>query len=96
LKFVSHSSNLNYSIYSIQVPHAFQEVLGAEKIPTLCYSIPAFASFIDMWEKPMQDHPEWKKYIQPGLDKLEDYKNTVDDTPAYVVAMGITSYFLLY
>ena len=49
-----------------------------------------------MWEKLMQDHPEWEKYIQPGLDKLEDYKNTVDDTPAYVVAMGITSYFLLY
>ena len=96
MKSVSPSSNLIYSIYYIQVPHAFQEVLGAEKIPTLCYSIPAFASFIDMWEMLVQKHPEWQKYIQPGLDKLEDYKNAVEDTPAYVVAMGITSYFLLY
>ena len=49
-----------------------------------------------MWEMLVQKHPEWQKYIQPGLDKLEDYKNAVEDTPAYVVAMGITSYFLLY
>jgi hypothetical protein len=26
--------------------------------------------------------------IQAGLDKLEDYQGRIDDTPAYVLAMG--------
>ena len=71
-----------------QVPHAFQDILGAEKTPTLCYSIPAFASFIRLWKEMAAEKLEWKDIIQPGLDKLKDYQDRLADTPAYVVAMG--------
>ena len=36
----------------------------------------------------MEDHPEWEFIIQPGLDKLENYQDWLDESAAYVVAMG--------
>jgi hypothetical protein len=46
-----------------------------------------------MWEDLRDDHFEWERIIQPGLDKLEEYQARLVDTPAYVVAMGETSIF---
>jgi hypothetical protein len=60
--------------------------LSGESTPTLCYAIPAFASFIDVWQKLVEDAPQWEDLIQPGLDKLEDYQDRVND--AYDLAMG--------
>ena len=71
-----------------QVPHAFQDILGAETTPTLCYSIPAFTAFIQRWNDLMADNPDWETIIQPGLDKLANYQEQLPNTPAYVVAMG--------
>lgn len=71
-----------------QVPHAFQDILGAETTPTLCYAIPAYSAFIDLWKKQIADHYEWEQIIQPGIDKLEDYQDRLIDAPAYVMAMG--------
>jgi hypothetical protein len=67
--------------------------LGAETTPTLCYSIPAYSAFINMWEDLRDDNFEWEHIIQPGLEKLEKYQACLVDTPAYVVAMGETSIF---
>lgn len=75
-------------IESYQVPHAFQDVLGAETTPTLCYSIPAFTAFIELWTQLASERPDWEVLIQPGLDKLQDYQKQLPQTPAYVVAMG--------
>jgi hypothetical protein len=71
-----------------QVPHAFQDILGAEKTPTLCYSIPAYSAFIKLWKDQMNGNYGWRNIIQPGLDKLEDYQDQLADSPAYVLAMG--------
>ena len=76
-----------------QVPHAFQEILSAENTPTLCYSIPAFESFINIWTKLVEERPEWSDIIQPGLDKLEDYKSKLND--AHIIAMG-EIYFIYF
>jgi hypothetical protein len=62
--------------------------LGAETTPTLCYSIPAYSAFINLWETLKRENLEWAPIIQPGLDKLEDYQNRLAETSAYVVAMG--------
>ena len=67
--------------------------MGAEATPTLCYSIPAYAAFITMWENLRDNNFDWEPIIQPGLDKLEDYQACLVDTPAYVVAMGERSIF---
>jgi len=62
--------------------------LGAEAISTICYSVPAYAAFINRWIQLKEDNLQWTDIIQPGLDKLEDYQDHLADTPAYVVAMG--------
>ena len=70
----------------MQIPHAFQDILGAETTPTLCYSIPAFAAFIKLWKDLAEQKPEWEDIIQPGLDKLEDYQDRLTDV--HIIAMG--------
>jgi hypothetical protein len=70
------------------VPHAFQDILGAEATPTLCYTIYAMSAFIQRWEELIEDNPEWENFIRPGLDKLEGYTRPLDDIPAYILAMG--------
>ena len=70
----------------MQIPHAFQDILGAEIAPTLCYSIPAFAAFIKLWTDLAEDKPEWKDIIQLGLDKLEDYQEQLTDV--HIIAMN--------
>ena len=75
-------NNVNFKLL---VPHAFQEILSAKNTPTLCYSIPAFNSFINIWNK-QKENPEWSDIIQPGIDKLEEYTDKLNDT--HIVAMG--------
>lgn len=70
------------------MPHAFQDILGAETTPTICYSIPAYSAFISLWTQLAEERPEWDHIIQLGLDKLGDYQDHLTGTPAYVVAMG--------
>jgi hypothetical protein len=78
---------MNYTqIKSLQIPHAFQEILSFESTPTLCYATPAFTKFIEVWSQLIEDKPEWIDIIQPGLDKLEDYLERATDT--YDLAMG--------
>ena len=71
----------------LQVPHAFQDILGTEATPTICYSVPAYSAFINRWTQLKEDNPQWADIIQPDLNKLEDYQDHLADTPAYVVAM---------
>ena len=53
-----------------QIPHTFQEILASETTPTLCYSLPAFNAFIQLWTGVIKENPDWETVIQPGLDKL--------------------------
>lgn len=71
-----------------KVPHAFQHILSAEKTPTLCHTIPAFEAFIQRWKELSAEQPGFRQVIAPGLEKLEDYRDRTEQTPAYVVAMG--------
>ena len=69
-------------------------MLSGENTPTLCYSIPAFESFHHIWTKLAEDRPEWTDIIQPGLDKLEEYMDKLND--AHVVAMGKIDFILFF
>jgi len=66
--------------------------LSGENTPTLCSSIPAFESFINIWTRLAEDRPEWEDIIQPGIYKLEEYMDKLND--AHVLAMGKV-YFIL-
>ena len=76
------------------MPHAFQDILGAEATLTLCYTIYAFSAFTQRWEELLEENPEWENFIRPGLNKLEGYTRHLDDIPAYVLAMGMFPFIL--
>ncbi|KAJ7772194.1 hypothetical protein B0H16DRAFT_1768743 [Mycena metata] len=71
----------------LEVPHAFQQKLSAEKTPTLGNALPAFEAMIKKWEQMQVDYPELADIIQKGLDKLGTYQERVERVPAYVLAM---------
>ena len=68
-------------------------MLSGENTPTLCYAIPAFTSFINIWQNLSADNPAWEDIIEPGLDKLKDYQERVTDV--YDLAMGEIKFNLI-
>ena len=72
----------------IKIPHAFQDILGSDKTPTLPLTVIAFYTLIQRWKELIDDKIDWHHIIQPGLDKLLHYEIELMKTPAYVLAMG--------
>ncbi|KAJ7277820.1 hypothetical protein C8J57DRAFT_1060348 [Mycena rebaudengoi] len=72
----------------LEVPHAFQQKLSAEKTPTPGNALPAFEAMISKWEQMQRENPEIADIIQKGLDKLGSYQERVERVPAYVLAMS--------
>lgn len=72
-----------------QIPHAFQQIMSHEKIPTLCRTLPAFYALTQKWEEYQEEHPETFDIVQKGLNKLDEYHDRADAVPAYVLAMGV-------
>ncbi|KAK7025777.1 hypothetical protein R3P38DRAFT_2442672, partial [Favolaschia claudopus] len=68
------------------VPHAFQQRLSAETTPTLGHALPAFKAMISQWEKQQTRHPETADIVQQGIDKLDNYRERVEDVLAYVLS----------
>ncbi|KAJ7148504.1 ribonuclease H-like domain-containing protein, partial [Mycena crocata] len=71
----------------LAVPHAFQQKLSAEKTPTLGHALPAFEAMIAAWQKQQERFPETAHIVQQGIDKLESYRERVQDVPAYILSM---------
>ncbi|KAJ7660136.1 ribonuclease H-like domain-containing protein [Mycena polygramma] len=71
----------------LSVPHAFQQRLSAEKTPTLGDALPAFEAMIKAWKKQQESFPETAHIVQEGIDKLESYRDRVQDVPAYILSM---------
>lgn len=72
-----------------KIPHAFQQIVSHEKIPTLCLTLVAFEALILKWKEYKEENPETSTIIQEGLDKLDIYLDDVEETHAYVLAMGV-------
>ena len=79
-----------------QVPNAFQHILAKEKTPTLGSALPAYERMKQTWEKMQSDLPEAERLIQPGLDKLAEYRALADTNPTYILATGTLSCRCLY
>ncbi|KAK6971523.1 HAT family dimerization domain-containing protein, partial [Favolaschia claudopus] len=73
----------------LEVPHAFQQRLSAEKTPTLSYALPAFEAMASRWERMQEDRPEVSNIIQQGLDKLGSYQDRLERVPACTLAMTV-------
>ena len=42
---------------------------------------------IKAWERQQVSHPETAHVVQEGIDKLESYRDRVQDVPAYILSM---------
>ncbi len=72
----------------LQVPNAFQHILAKEKTPTLGNALPAFERMRQTWQQMQINTPETHALIQPGLDKLAEYRHYADSNPTYILATG--------
>ncbi|KDQ06613.1 hypothetical protein BOTBODRAFT_91089, partial [Botryobasidium botryosum FD-172 SS1] len=73
----------------LSVPHATQQLLSAEKTPTLSVALPAYEVMIDTWKSFIDVFPELAPAIQAGLDKLNEYVQRSRKTKLYALAMVI-------
>ncbi|PBK87565.1 hypothetical protein ARMGADRAFT_1122314, partial [Armillaria gallica] len=73
-------------IVALQVPHAFQQKLSADKTPTLALAIPSFRRMIQLWEDLKIKFPDTVPAVQDGIDKLKTYRTRTEVVPAYTLA----------
>ncbi|KAM6490856.1 hypothetical protein JOM56_013650, partial [Amanita muscaria] len=57
----------------LQIPHAAQELLSADKTPTLSQAIPAYEALVKAWLNLQQQLPELAHYIGVGIAKIQEY-----------------------
>jgi hypothetical protein len=79
----------------MKVPHAFQDIMGTHKTPTVPFTIPMFAAFIARWKELAEEKNLWYGIIQPGLEKLEEYEQELERAPVHILAMGMQNISIL-
>jgi hypothetical protein len=57
----------------LSLPHATQELLSAEKTPTIALALPAFEVLIDALLQKQKVIPELAHYIGVGIAKIQEY-----------------------
>jgi hypothetical protein len=72
----------------VQVPHKVQQTMSREETPVLSGSLPAFEMFLTSWEIMAEKHARLKPFIDIGLLWANKYYCRMDNSRAYVVAMG--------
>ncbi|KAF8197148.1 hypothetical protein BJ912DRAFT_923235 [Pholiota molesta] len=71
----------------LQVAHLAQELLSAERTPTLSMAFPVFKTLIFKWKALATTIPELKHFIDLGVSKLEEYAGRARKTCLYSLAM---------
>ncbi|KAF8965562.1 hypothetical protein BDZ97DRAFT_1658870 [Flammula alnicola] len=72
----------------LQVAHLAQELLSAERTPTLSMALPVFETLVSKWKKLSSTIPELKHFIDLGVSKLEEYVGKARKTRLYALAMS--------
>jgi hypothetical protein len=72
----------------LQAPHMCQELLSAEKCPTLSLALPVYEKLVVYWKELMEMIPELSHYISPGIGKIMEYVAMGCWTRIYTLAMS--------
>ncbi|KAM6491195.1 hypothetical protein JOM56_013435, partial [Amanita muscaria] len=72
----------------LQIPHAAQELLSADKTPTLSQAIPAYEALVKAWLNLQQQLPELAHYIGVGIAKIQEYVAKGRTSRIYALAMS--------
>jgi hypothetical protein len=73
----------------LRVPHIVQEIVSAEKTPTLSIVLPIYEKLIVMLKNIRSQLPEIAHAINASVEKLEEYLAYSRRTKIYALAMGI-------
>ncbi|KAJ7629923.1 hypothetical protein B0H17DRAFT_1164250 [Mycena rosella] len=71
----------------LQVPHVVQELVSAEKTPTLCIVLPLYERLIIMLRDLKRQLPKLGHAISAAIRKLEEYLALSRCAPIYALAM---------
>ncbi|KAH9844360.1 uncharacterized protein C8Q71DRAFT_697693 [Rhodofomes roseus] len=74
----------------LQAPHMVQEVLSAQKTPTLSMALPGYEKLIVLLRLLRKKLPRIAHGIDASIRKLEEYLGRSRETKIYVIAMGMT------
>ncbi len=72
----------------LQVPHMCQELLSAEKCPTLSLTLPIYERLVVHWTALMEAILELAHYIRLGIRKIMEYVAMGHQTRVYALAMS--------
>lgn len=72
----------------LQVLHLVQEIVSAEKTPTLSYVLPLYEQLLVMLKDLAKELPKLSLGINATIRKLEEYFNMSRRTRLYGLAMG--------
>lgn len=73
----------------LSVAHNAQELLSAEKTPTLALAFPVYETVIEAWEQLCSRIPELSFAIQSGIDKLQEYVGRTRQASVHSLAMVV-------
>jgi hypothetical protein len=79
----------------LNVFHSAQQIVSAEKTPTLSIVIPIYEKLITMLSNLKRHLPNLKHAISASIDKLEEYMGKARSTKMYVLAMCMSFYHFL-
>ncbi|KZP23383.1 hypothetical protein FIBSPDRAFT_910300 [Athelia psychrophila] len=76
----------------LQVPHVVQELVSAEKTPTLSLVLPLYEQLIVMLDNLAEQLPKLAHAIKAATTKLEEYMEKTRKTPMHIFAMMFQLY----
>src|SRR6266481_7085056 len=77
-----------HHLTSFKVPYSFQQCLSSSSMPVLTDMLPAIECLMTAWEALADSHPHLERFINASLQKLCEGYNTMDQTQAYIMALG--------
>ncbi len=72
----------------LEIPHWAQELLAAEKTPTLAMALPVYEKLVELWKSLALAIPEMSHYIGLGVAKIMEYVSKGRRNKIYALAMS--------
>lgn len=73
----------------LHVPHTVQEIVSADKTPTLSLVLPMYEKLIVMLNNLKQKLPKLAHAISSTVNKLDEFLGKSRETKIYILAMGM-------
>jgi hypothetical protein len=71
------------------VPHQAQELMSAEKTPTLSMALPLYELLIKRWTLMKIEKPLYAPFIDIGIKKIVEYVELSRKSKIYALAIGV-------